>query len=237
MFTSHQRRQGRWIKPTTESWSRSKAIRSPEDLGAGRLRLRSGQGKNHCLVPSPSDHARRLSRSFCPQKCRHCPDSAPIFRSITSNHELLAWSDPFSAVSQFAWSDPIPHVWLASPTVCLASPLPGGGGGEDYIAKICAEDGVQLAHLRSSARGAAVSRCRSKAAWDLVAEMGLLLAEPARRVRVCTSAIWHAIGRAKGLQVSEYRMSPFPQKHRRFLASTTRTPLAASGDFLRAHTR
>ena len=37
-----------------------------------------------------------------------------------------------------------------------------------YIAKACADDGVQLAHLRSGARRAEVSRCRSKVARHLV---------------------------------------------------------------------
>ena len=67
----------------------------------------------------------------------------------------------------------------------------------DYIAKACEDNGVQLAHLRSGARGAAVSRCRSKVARHLVEEMGLPLAEAARQLGVCTSAIWHAIRRAK----------------------------------------
>jgi len=67
----------------------------------------------------------------------------------------------------------------------------------DYIAKACEDNGVQLAHLRSGARGAAVSRCRSKVARHLVEEMGLPLAEAARQLGVCTSAIWHAIRRPK----------------------------------------
>ena len=67
----------------------------------------------------------------------------------------------------------------------------------DYIAKACEDNGVQLAHLRSGARGAAVSRCRSKVARHLVEEMGLPLAEAARQLGVCTSAIWHAIRRTK----------------------------------------
>jgi len=70
-------------------------------------------------------------------------------------------------------------------------------GARDYIAKACKDDGVQLAHLRSGTRGAAVSRCRSKVARHLVEEMGLPLAEAARQLGVCTSAIWHAIRRGK----------------------------------------
>lgn len=54
----------------------------------------------------------------------------------------------------------------------------------DYIAKACEGDGVKVAHLRSGARGAAVSRCRSKAAWDLGEEMALPLAEAPRRLGV-----------------------------------------------------
>lgn len=64
-----------------------------------------------------------------------------------------------------------------------------------YIAKTCADDGVQMTHLRSGARQPAVSRCRSKVAQHLVEEMGLSLAEAARQLGVCTSAIWHAIRR------------------------------------------
>jgi REP element-mobilizing transposase RayT len=67
----------------------------------------------------------------------------------------------------------------------------------DYIAKACENDGVHLAHLRSGARGAEVSRCRSKVARHLVEEIGLPLAEAARLLGVCTSAIWHAIRRTK----------------------------------------
>ena len=67
----------------------------------------------------------------------------------------------------------------------------------NYIAKACEDDGVHLARLRSGARGAAVSGCRSKVARHLVEEMGLPLAEAARLLGVCTSAIWHAVRRAK----------------------------------------
>jgi hypothetical protein len=48
-----------------------------------------------------------------------------------------------------------------------------GDAARDYIAKACEDAGVQLAHLRSGAREAAVSRCRSKVARHLVEEMGL----------------------------------------------------------------
>ena len=50
------------------------------------------------------------------------------------------------------------------------------------FAKACEDNEVQRAHLRSGARGASVARCRSKAT---------------RQLGVCTSAIWHAIRRAK----------------------------------------
>lgn len=66
---------------------------------------------------------------------------------------------------------------------------------QKYIAKSCAEDGVPLTHLQSGARRPAVSRCRAKVARHLVEEMGLSLAEAARQLGVCTSAIWHAIRR------------------------------------------
>jgi len=75
----------------------------------------------------------------------------------------------------------------------------------DYIAKACEDDGVQLAHLQSGARGAAVSRCRSKVARHLVEEMGLPLAEAARQLGVCTSAIWHAVRRAGQSQLNEVK--------------------------------
>ena len=48
-----------------------------------------------------------------------------------------------------------------------------GDAARDYVAKACEHAGVQLAHLRSGARGAAISRCRSKVAWHLVEEIGL----------------------------------------------------------------
>ena len=67
----------------------------------------------------------------------------------------------------------------------------------DYIAKACEDGGIPLAHLRSGARRAAVSRFRSKMARHLVEERGLPRAETARQLGVCTSAIWHAIRRAK----------------------------------------
>ncbi len=57
-----------------------------------------------------------------------------------------------------------------------------GEAASDEFAKACKDDGVQLAYLRSGARGASVARCRSRAA---------------RQLGVCTSAIWHAIRRAK----------------------------------------
>jgi hypothetical protein len=74
--------------------------------------------------------------------------------------------------------------------------------------KACEDDGVQLAHLQSGTRGAAVSRCRSKVARHLVEGMGLPLAEAARRLGVCTSAIWHAIRRAKQSQLNEVKDVP-----------------------------
>jgi len=79
-----------------------------------------------------------------------------------------------------------------------------------YIAKTCAEDGVPLTHLQSGARQPAVSRCRSKIARHLVEEMGLSLAEAARQLGVCTSAIRHAIRRtAWNVKVNELKDVPF----------------------------
>jgi putative transposase len=75
----------------------------------------------------------------------------------------------------------------------------------DYIARACEDDGVQPALLRSGIRGAAVSRCRSKVARYLVEEMGLPLAEAARHLGVCTSAIWHAVRRARQSQLNEVK--------------------------------
>jgi len=56
-----------------------------------------------------------------------------------------------------------------------------GDAARDYVAKACEDDGVQLAHLRSGAREAAVSRCRSKVARHLVKEIGLPPALQLRR--------------------------------------------------------
>jgi hypothetical protein len=80
----------------------------------------------------------------------------------------------------------------------------------EYIAKACEDDAIQLAHLRSGARGAVVSRCRSKVAWHLLDEMALPLAEAARQLRACTSAILHAIRRAKQSRVNELKYVPVP---------------------------
>ena len=78
----------------------------------------------------------------------------------------------------------------------------------DSIAKACEDAGVQLAHLRSGARGAAISRCRSEVARHLVKELGLPLAEAARELGVCTSAIWQAIRRAEQSELNEVRDVP-----------------------------
>jgi mRNA interferase HicA len=78
----------------------------------------------------------------------------------------------------------------------------------NYIAKACKDEGVPLALLRSGARGAAVSRCRSEVARYLVEEMGLSLAEAARQLGVCTSAIWHAVRRARQSQLNEVKDVP-----------------------------
>ncbi len=83
----------------------------------------------------------------------------------------------------------------------LRRQIPVGKGlarAAQYVSAVCAQDGVEVERLRSGARGALVSRCRAKVARHLVEEMGLSLAEAARLLGVCTSAIWHAIGRSKG---------------------------------------
>jgi hypothetical protein len=60
------------------------------------------------------------------------------------------------------------------------------------------------------ARGVAVSRCRSKAARHLVEGIGLPLAEAARQLGVCTSAIWDAVRRENEKQAQVNALKDVP---------------------------
>jgi len=64
-----------------------------------------------------------------------------------------------------------------------------------YIVKACQEEGVSLQQLRTGGQRGVVSRCRSQIAHHLVEGLGLSLAEAARQLGVCTSAIWRAVNR------------------------------------------
>jgi hypothetical protein len=75
-------RYGHWLRlrclrATTESWSRSKVIRSSEHLGAGPLRLESGQRKSHRPVSLDSRQARLSTSRLLPAGLQILPRSCP----------------------------------------------------------------------------------------------------------------------------------------------------------------
>ena len=63
----------------------------------------------------------------------------------------------------------------------------------DVIRKICQEEGVGEKELGLGGQGRRVSRVRGKVAWQLNREYAIPMAEIARHVGVCTSAISNAI--------------------------------------------
>jgi putative transposase len=69
------------------------------------------------------------------------------------------------------------------------------------VEEICGKEGVGVEELRMGGQRPAVTRARRKIGWVLSREYGISLAEIARGVGVCTSAI------AKGIQKMERQVS------------------------------
>ena len=63
----------------------------------------------------------------------------------------------------------------------------------DVILKICQEEGVGEKELSLGGQARRVSSVRAKVAWELSREYGIAMAEIARHVGVCTSAIANAL--------------------------------------------
>src|SRR4030042_193286 len=66
---------------------------------------------------------------------------------------------------------------------------------ERIIKEMCKKEGVGEGELRLGGQARRVSRVRSKIAWRLSRECGISLAEIARDLGVCTSAIATAVRR------------------------------------------
>jgi hypothetical protein len=64
---------------------------------------------------------------------------------------------------------------------------------EDMISRICAEEGIGEEELRGGGQRKKVSRVRGKLSYHLCYELGMSMAEIARHLGVCTSAICKAI--------------------------------------------
>jgi len=71
------------------------------------------------------------------------------------------------------------------------------GGREDridqIIKKVCKEEGIEEEELRNGGKRRRVSQVRAKLSFQLSREMGIPLAEIARHVGVCTSAVAKAV--------------------------------------------
>ena len=65
------------------------------------------------------------------------------------------------------------------------------------IKEMCKKEGVGEGELRMGGQARRVSRVRSKIAWSLSREYGFSLAEIARELGVCTSAIAKAVRKAE----------------------------------------
>ena len=72
---------------------------------------------------------------------------------------------------------------------------------ERILKEICGKERVGMGELRLGSQRRAVSRVRGKVSWILNREYGISLAEIARQVGVCTSAI------SKAIQKIEKQMS------------------------------
>ena len=82
----------------------------------------------------------------------------------------------------------------SGPEVKEVSSQSGKGGlDERIVPEICAKERVGVGELRAASEMQTVSRVRGKIGWILSREYGISLAEIARRVGVCTSAIAKAI--------------------------------------------
>jgi putative transposase len=64
---------------------------------------------------------------------------------------------------------------------------------KEVVEKICQEEGVGEKELLLGGQVRRVSNVRAKVAWQLSREYGIPMAEIARHVGVCTSAIANAI--------------------------------------------
>jgi DNA-binding Lrp family transcriptional regulator len=64
---------------------------------------------------------------------------------------------------------------------------------ERIIKKVCEEKGIEEEELRNGGKRRRVSQVRAKLSFQLSREMGIPLAEIARHVGVCTSAVAKAV--------------------------------------------
>ena len=69
---------------------------------------------------------------------------------------------------------------------------------ERVIKKTCKKEGVPEGEMRMGGQTRKVSRVRAKIAWILSREYGVAMAEIARQLGVCTSAIAKAIRKKEG---------------------------------------
>ncbi len=73
-----------------------------------------------------------------------------------------------------------------------------GGLKERVIQEMCEKEGVGEGELRMGGQSRRVSRVRAGIAWRLSREYGIPLADSARDLGVCTSAIAKAIQKKEG---------------------------------------
>jgi hypothetical protein len=104
MFTYHQRLRTRCLQTTPKSWGRSKVIRSPEDLEAGRLRLGSGQGREYHLVCVWLSAMRAFYLfSFALTNADIAPILPPFPAALRAITSAWAWPDPCSLFDRQSW--------------------------------------------------------------------------------------------------------------------------------------
>ena len=68
---------------------------------------------------------------------------------------------------------------------------------DEFITKLCKNEKVSIEELRSGSRRKEVSALRARIAIGLVKKHGVTLAEVARQLGVCTSAISKIMHRAR----------------------------------------
>jgi predicted HTH domain antitoxin len=68
---------------------------------------------------------------------------------------------------------------------------------DQFIAKICKQESINIKELKSGSRRGSISKARSKLAIGLVEEYGISFAEAARQLGVSTSAISKIMSRAE----------------------------------------